>query len=546
MIRLEAISKIFQTDTVLKNVTWEIKKGEKIGLVGSNGSGKTTQLKILVGEEEPTTGSIQKIGKPRISYLKQEFDYCLDRTVREELESAYEDIQLVSQKLVGIENELKLLGDSLSANKLNFLIKELDLNQRKFESLGGYTMQAEVDKILPKLGFSLEDADKLVAHFSGGWQMKIGLGKIMLQEPDVLLLDEPTNHLDLDTILWLENYLSSLKTSIILISHDRYFIDKVCNKIVVIEEGLTKTYSGNYSFFIKKKTQDEQSQNKAYQIQQKQIESQTKYIERFRASATRSTQAKNKEKQLNKVEKIKNPISKTKHPSFFFPPCPKSGQLVLDIKNLSHSFDSNIIFFESNLKIYAGEKIALLGPNGSGKSTLFNLIMNNLIPEIGEINIGKYNVITSYYQQNQAEALNDKDSVIELIFKNAPTWTQQKVRTFLAGFGFYKDAVFKNVQQLSGGEKARLALALIVMKPSNFLLLDEPTNHLDIPSKENLEAALKKYKGTVFFISHDRYFISKVANRIVEISDSNFFSFSGNYQYYLKKKNETKNIAASK
>ena len=546
MIRLEGISKIFQTDAVLKNITWEIKKGEKIGLVGSNGSGKTTQLKILVGEEEPTTGYIQKDGKPRISYLKQEFDFCLDRTVRKELESAFEDIQHVSQKLIHIENELKLLDDSANSNKLDFLIRELDLNQRKFESLGGYNMQAEVEKILPKLGFSSEDSDKLVSHFSGGWQMKIALGKIMLQEPDVLLLDEPTNHLDIETILWLENYLSSLKTSIILISHDRYFIDKICNKIVFIEDGFSKTYSGNYSFFIKKKILDEKSQNKAYQLQQKQIESQTKYIERFRASATRSTQAKSKEKQLNKVVKIKNPISKIKSPSFVFPPCPKSGQLVLEVKNLSHSFDSNIIFFDSNLKIQAGEKIALLGPNGSGKSTLFNLIMNNLVPEVGEINFGKYNVITSYYQQNQAEALNQKDSVIELIFKNAPTWTQQKVRTFLSGFGFYQDSVFKNIQHLSGGEKARLALALIVMKPSNFLLLDEPTNHLDLPSKENLEVALKQYKGTVFFISHDRYFISKVANRIIEINESNFLSFNGNYQYYLKKKFDTTNIAKTK
>ena len=543
MIRLDGISKIFQTDTVLNNVTWEIKKGEKIGLVGSNGSGKTTQFKILVGEEDPTSGYIQKDGNPKISYLKQEFDFCLDRTVRKELESSFEEIQAISQKLIEIENKLKLLDYSDNSNQLNLLIKELDSKQRAFESLGGYKMQAEVEKILPKLGFSSEDSEKFVGHFSGGWQMKIALGKVMLQEPDLLLLDEPTNHLDLETILWLEEYLFSLKTSIILISHDRYFIDKICNKIVFIEEGLSQTYSGNYSFFINKKSIDEKSQNRAYQLQQKQIETQTKYIERFRASATRSTQAKSKEKQLNKMVKIKNPVKRVKSPLFTFPPCPKSGQLVLDIKNLSHSFDSKIIFFESNLKIFSGEKIALLGPNGSGKSTLFNLIMNNLVPEIGEIKLGKYNVIKSYYEQNQAEALNNNDSVIEVIFKSAPKWSQEKVRTFLSGFGFYKDSVFKNIKQLSGGEKARLALALIVMKPSNFLLLDEPTNHLDLPSKENLEVALNKYKGTVFFISHDRYFISKVANRIIEINDCNFESFNGNYQYYLEKKLSNKNIS---
>ena len=539
MIRFDKVSKIFQTDIVLKDINWEIKKGEKIGLIGSNGSGKTTQLKILMGELEPTTGSIVKEGEIKISYLKQEFDVNLNRSVKKELESAFSEIQLVSKKLIEIENKLKIFANSENTNQLNSLIRDLDVNQRKFESLGGYKIQSQIEKILPKLGFSSADAEDLVRKFSGGWQMKIALGKIMLQEPDLLLLDEPTNHLDLDTIRWLEDYLSSVKTSVILISHDRYFIDKVCNKIVSIEDGRSNSYKGNYSFYLEKKLLDQESQNKAYQIQQKQIESQLKYIERFRASATRSSQAKSKEKQLNKVERIINPIKKNKSPVFVFPPCPRSGQTVLKIKNLSHSFENKIIFFESNLKILAGEKIALLGPNGSGKSTLFNLIINNLEPEIGEITLGKFNVITKYYQQNQAEALDNNEKVIDLIFKNEPNWTQQKVRTYLGGFGFYKDSVFKIIRQLSGGEKARLALALIVMKPSNFLLLDEPTNHLDLPSKENLEVALKKYSGTVFFISHDRYFISKVANRIIEIEDYNLASYNGGYQYYLKKKIKT-------
>ena len=541
MIRFDKVSKIFQTDIVLKDINWEIKKGEKIGLIGSNGSGKTTQLKILMGELEPTTGSIVKEGEIKISYLKQEFDVNLNRSVKKELESAFSEIQLVSKKLIEIENKLKIFANSENTNQLNSLIRDLDVNQRKFESLGGYKIQSQIEKILPKLGFSSADAEDLVRKFSGGWQMKIALGKIMLQEPDLLLLDEPTNHLDLDTIRWLEDYLSSVKTSVILISHDRYFIDKVCNKIVSIEDGRSNSYKGNYSFYLEKKLLDQESQNKAYQIQQKQIESQLKYIERFRASATRSSQAKSKEKQLNKVERIINPIKKNKSPVFVFPPCPRSGQTVLKIKNLSHSFENKIIFFESNLKILAGEKIALLGPNGSGKSTLFNLIINNLEPEIGEITLGKFNVITKYYQQNQAEALDNNEKVIDLIFKNEPNWTQQKVRTYLGGFGFYKDSVFKIIRQLSGGEKARLALALIVMKPSNFLLLDEPTNHLDLPSKENLEVALKKYSGTVFFISHDRYFISKVATRIIEIEDYNLASYNGNYEYYLKKKLKRKN-----
>ena len=540
MIRFDNVSKIYSTDVVLKNINWEIRKGEKIGLVGSNGAGKSTQFKILIGEEDQTSGLVLKEGSPKISHLKQEFDCNLNRTVREELESSFKDIQIVSNKLLEIENEMKFLETSKDSEKLDHLVNQLAKFQEKFEVLGGYQMQAEVEKILPKLGFSQDDADKLVGNFSGGWQMKVALGKIILQKPDLLLLDEPTNHLDLETIFWLEEYLISLKISIILISHDRYFLDKLCKKIIFIERGISETYNGNYSFFIEQKSLNEATQSKAFELQQKEIETQKKYIERFRASATRSTQAKSREKQLQKIVKIDAPISRLKSPSFNFPECPRSGKLVLQIKNLSHSFEEKILLFDVNLRVSAGEKIAILGPNGCGKSTLLKLIMKKIEPEIGEVNLGKHNIITSYYEQNQASALAVEKQVIDLIYSKAPDWSQQKVRTFLGSFGFHNDAVFKHVQQLSGGEKARLALALMIMNPSNFLLLDEPTNHLDLQSKENLELAINNYKGTVFIISHDRYFISKVANRILEIKDSKLLSFNGNYEYFLEKKRNTK------
>ncbi len=536
MIRFDNISKIYSTDVVLKNINWEIRKGEKIGLVGSNGAGKSTQFKILIGEEDQTSGLVLKEGSPKIAHLKQELDCNLKRTVREELESSFKDIQLVSNKLLEIENEMKFLEASNDSKKLTHLVNQLATFQEKFESLGGYQMQAEVEKILPKLGFSQEDADKLVGNFSGGWQMKVALGKIILQKPDLLLLDEPTNHLDLETIFWLEEYLISLKIAIILISHDRYFLDKLCKKIIFLERGIAETYNGNYSSFVEQKSLNEESQNKAFALQQKEIEIQRKYIERFRASATRSTQAKSREKQLKKITKIDSPISRLKSPSFNFPDCPRSGKLVLQIKNLSHSFEEKILLFDVNLKVSSGEKIAILGPNGCGKSTLLKLIMKKIDPEIGEVNLGKHNIITSYYEQNQAEALAVEKQVIDLIYSKAPDWSQQKVRTFLGSFGFYNNAVFKYVKQLSGGEKARLALALMIITPSNFLLLDEPTNHLDLQSKENLELAIKNYKGTVFVISHDRYFISKVANRIIEIKESKLSSFNGNYEYFLEKK----------
>ena len=535
MIRFEGVSKIYSTDVVLKNISWEIKKGEKVGLVGSNGAGKSTQFKILIGEEEQTSGTIIKEGNPKIAHLKQEFDCNLNFSVRQELESSFKDIQIVAIKLLEIENKMKSLDIKKNSDELEIFVNQLAKYQAKFEALGGYKMQSDVEKILPKLGFSIEDADKLVGNFSGGWQMKVALGKIILQKPDLLLLDEPTNHLDLETIFWLEEYLSSLKIAVIIISHDRYFLDKLCKKIIFVDRGTSETYNGNYSFFVEQKSLNEESQNKAYQLQQKEIELQKRYIDRFRASATRSSQAKSREKQLKKISKIEAPIAKSKSPVFNFPECPRSGKLVLNIKNLSHSFEDKILFLDINLKISSGEKIAILGPNGCGKSTLLKIIMKKISPEIGEINLGKHNIITSYYEQNQAEALSLDERVIDLICNKSPEWSQKKVRTFLGGFGFQNETVFKYIKQLSGGEKARIALALMIINPSNFLLLDEPTNHLDLQSKENLELAIKNYKGSLLIISHDRYFISKVANRIIEIKDSKLFSYDGNYEYFLEK-----------
>ncbi len=542
MIRFEGVSKIYSTDVVLKNISWEIKKGEKVGLVGSNGAGKSTQFKILIGEEEQTSGTIIKEGNPKIAHLKQEFDCNLNVSVRQELESSFKDIQIVAIKLLEIENKMKSLDIKKNSDELEIFVNQLAKYQAKFEALGGYKMQSDVEKILPKLGFSIEDANKLVGNFSGGWQMKVALGKIILQKPDLLLLDEPTNHLDLETIFWLEEYLSSLKIAVIIISHDRYFLDKLCKKIIFVDKGISEIYNGNYSFFVEQKSLNEESQNKAYQLQQKEIELQKRYIDRFRASATRSSQAKSREKQLKKISKIEAPLAKSKSPVFNFPDCPRSGKLVLNIKNLSHSFEDRILFLDVNLKISSGEKIAILGPNGSGKSTLLKIIMKKISPEIGEINLGKHNIITSYYEQNQAEALSLEERVIDLICSKSPEWSQKKVRTFLGGFGFQNETVFKYIKQLSGGEKARLALALMIINPSNFLLLDEPTNHLDLQSKENLELAIKNYKGSLLIISHDRYFISKVANRIIEIKDSKLFSYDGNYEYFLEKTQSPKKI----
>jgi len=538
VLRLEKISKIYPTGEVLKNVSWEIKNGERIGLVGVNGAGKSTQLKIIAGLEEATDGSLITEGDPSIAYLKQEFDVDVARTVREELFEAFQEASdlIHSQKLIQEKMESELASKDL--DYLDSLIKELSVIQDKFESINGYDLESKVEKLLPTIGFNQKDGDRLVGDFSGGWQMRIALGKILLQSPNLLLLDEPTNHLDLETIEWLENYLLNQKVAMVIVSHDRSFLDKVCTKIVNTERGKSKSYLGNYTSYIEQKDFEIESKKAAYEKQQKDMQVQKAYIERFRASATRSTQAKSREKLLDKVEKIEAPENHLKGPVFKFMEAPRSGKDVLSIKDLTHSYEENILFLGAYLEVEPGEKIAFLGENGSGKSTLLRLIMGLEEPEEGSIQLGKYNIIPSYFEQNQAEALELEKTVIETISQTVPNWSQTEVRSLLGSFGLTNESVFKEVGQISGGEKARLALALMILKPSNLLILDEPTNHLDIPSKQMLENALSNYNGTALIVSHDRYFISKVANKIVEIRDGQLIKYRGDYKYYKEKKIE--------
>ncbi len=538
MLRLEKISKIYPTGEVLKDVSWEIRNGERIGLVGVNGAGKSTQLKIIAGLEEATDGSLISEGDPSIAYLKQEFDVDLSRTVREELFEAFKEASdlLHSQKLVQENMESELASKDL--DYLDLLIKELSVIQSKFESINGYDLESKVEKLLPTIGFNQNEADRLVGDFSGGWQMRIALGKILLQSPDLLLLDEPTNHLDLETIEWLENYLLNQKIAMVIVSHDRSFLDKVCTRIVNTERGKSKSYLGNYTSYLQQRDFELESTKVAYEKQQKDLQVQKAYIERFRASATRSTQAKSREKLLDKVEKIEAPENNLKGPNFKFLEAPRAGRDILNIKDLTHSYEDNILFLGAFLELEPGERIAFLGPNGSGKSTLLRLIMGLEEPDEGSITIGKYNIIPSYFEQNQAEALELEKTVIETISQSVPDWTQTEIRSLLGSFGLTNDSVFKEVSQISGGEKARLALALMIIKPSNLLILDEPTNHLDIPSKQMLEQALSNYNGTALIVSHDRYFISKVANKIVEIRDGQLIKYQGDYKYYKEKKIE--------
>lgn len=531
MLRLEHISKVYPTGEVLKDVNWEVKPGDRIGLVGVNGAGKSTQLKIIAGEMEPTSGVVIRPASLHIAYLTQEFEVDPTRTVSAEFWTVFKEANQVNEEILQVQNAMEMADEA----ELEGLIKKLDRLQRQFEALDGYGLQAKIDKILPEMGFEPQDSDRLVSAFSGGWQMRMSLGKILLQKPDVLLMDEPTNHLDLETIEWLEKYLKGLKTPMVIVSHDREFLDRLCTQIVETERGVSTNYLGNYSAYLQQKAEMQAAQLSSYERQQKEIEKQQAFIERFRASATRSTQAKSREKQLEKTERIEAPTANLKTLKFQFPPAPRSGVEVVKIKDLVHDYDDNILFLGADLLIERGDRIAFIGPNGCGKSTLLRMIIGKEHPTEGIVGLGKHNVLPGYFEQNQAEALELSKTVMETIHDEVPDWKNQEVRTLLGRFLFTGDTVYKKVESLSGGEKARLALAKMLLSPANLLILDEPTNHLDIPAKEMLEEALGTYDGTVIIVSHDRYFISKVANKIVEIRDGEFCTYLGDYHYYLEK-----------
>ena len=543
VLRLERIGKIYPTGEVLRDVTWEVKPGDRIGLVGVNGAGKSTQMKIIAGMEEPTSGLVVRQGDPRIAYLQQEFDVDLNRTVREELFQAFGEAAEVLTRQRRVEDEMGSEKAAADPEHLDELIHELGRLHSRFEALHGYELEARIDKLLPTIGFTPEGAEQPVGDYSGGWQMRIALGKILLQDPDLLLLDEPTNHLDVETIQWLEGYLVEQTAALVVISHDRTFLDRICNQIVETERGISRSYLGNYSQHLEQKVLEREATQAAFDRQQKELSAQQAYIDRFRASATRSTQAKSREKLLDKVDRLEAPVETMGGPRFRFPDAPRSGRLVAEIRDLSHSYGDQILFLGAELEVERGDRIAFVGPNGAGKSTLLRLVMGMEQPDGGQASLGEHNVEAGYFEQNQAEALDLSKTVIDTIFEVVPDWTQTQVRSLLGTFCFSNESVFKEAGKLSGGEKARLALALMLLKPCNLLVLDEPTNHLDIPAKQMLEDALIDYEGGVLVVSHDRYFISRVANKIVEIRDGELVPYLGNYAYYLEKKEEEAELA---
>lgn len=539
MLRLARVTKIYQHAEVLKDASWEVAPGERVGLVGVNGSGKTTQFKIILGEVEPSSGEVTRPAGHKIGYLSQEFDINPENSIREELLAAFSEAHKIKQELAAVEKRL----ENSSGEDLDRAVRALDRLHREFEAIDGYGLERRVDKILPEIGFATEDGDRPVSSLSGGWQMRIGFGKIMLREPELLLLDEPTNHIDLETIEWLEAFLKEKTIPMVIVSHDRRFLDQLTTKIVEIERGKTRTFKGNYSLYREQKEEERISQQASFERQQNELARQQVFIDRFRASATRSTQAKSREKQLDKIEKLEAPESELRAVKFQFPESVRSGKEVLEIKNLTHSYDDNILFLDASLEVSRGDKIAILGPNGVGKSTLLRLIAGMETPLDGKIKLGEHNIHMAYFEQNQAEALGKDKTVLDTIGDEVAHWTDTQIRSLLGQFLFSGDSVFKTVGTLSGGEKARLALAKLLTSKANFILLDEPTNHLDIPAKETIEKAIQAYEGAMLLVSHDRYFISKTANKIAVIEDSTIRIYEGNYDYYLERERKEKAAA---
>ncbi|XP_059624420.1 ABC transporter F family member 5 [Cornus florida] len=534
-VRLENVSKSYKGVTVLKDVTWEVKKGEKVGLVGVNGAGKTTQMRIIAGQEGPDSGNVIK-AKPnmKIAFLSQEFEVSVSRTVKEEFMSAFKEEMEVAVRLEKVQKAIE--GSTEDLELMGRLLDEFDLLQRRATAVNLDEVDVKINKLMPELGFAPEDSDRLVASFSSGWQMRMSLGKILLQDPDLLLLDEPTNHLDLDTIEWLEGYLNKVNVPMVIISHDRAFLDQLCTKIVETDMGVSRTYMGNYSEYIIAKAAWIEAQNAAWEKQQKEIEHTQDLIHRLSAGANagRASTAEKKLEKLKEEEQIDKPFIR-KQMKIRFPERGRSGRSVATIKNLEFGYGEKVLFKKANVTIEKGEKIAIIGPNGCGKSTLLKLIMGLQKPIAGEVLLGEHNVLPNYFEQNQAEALDLNKTVLQTVAEVAEDWRIDDIKGLLGRCNFKADMLDRKVSLLSGGEKARLAFCKFMVTPSTLLVLDEPTNHLDIPSKEMLEEAITEYKGTVITVSHDRYFIRQIVNRVLEVKDGNLQDYAGDYNYYLEK-----------
>ncbi|AOY75737.1 ABC-F family ATP-binding cassette domain-containing protein [Clostridium formicaceticum] len=531
------ISKFFGVDVIIRNITFSINKGEKVALVGINGAGKSTLFKILCQQLPYDDGELYIAKSTRVGYLEQNNILNPPHTVYEEVMTVFSDLVEMEEKLRTLEHKIAELGNNPS-QALDTHMQQYAIMLDEFNQRNGYGFRSEVRGVLRGLGFTEEEFQQPVLQLSGGQKTRVSLAKLLLSKPDVLMLDEPTNHLDIEAVEWLEGFLKDYPGTILIISHDRYFLDQLVNRVMEIENCQLESYNGNYTAFTKKKQIIREQQLKEYTEQQKEITRQKDIIRRLRQHGTEKliNRAKSKEKQLTKIEEILPPPSQRGKAKMQFHAAIQSGNDILHVENLSKSFGDTVLFQDISFDIYRGERVALIGANGVGKSTLFKILLNKLHATAGNFRLG-HNVHMGYYDQEQ-EGLHPNKSIIDEIWNDHIYMDQTEVRTLLGSFLFQGEDVFKIISTLSGGEKARLSLLKLILSKANLLLLDEPTNHLDIDSKEVLEEALLQYDGTIFVISHDRYFLNRVATRIIDLSCSGVEVFLGNYDYYVEKKKE--------
>jgi ATP-binding cassette, subfamily F, member 3 len=529
VIHVEGLSKRYGDRVLLEDVSWHVKKRDRIGLSGPNGSGKTTLLRMLAGLEEPDSGQIRMASDTTIGYLPQDGIVHKGRTV-------YDEVVLAFQELLGLKEEQHRIEDTLAhatedGDGHDKLLERYAEVMERFKHLGGYEIDARVSDVLKGLGFSLADQQRNTEEFSGGWQMRIALAKLLLARPNLLLMDEPTNHLDLPARNWLEEYLADYPGSVVLVSHDRYFLDSTVKRITEVGLRTLTDYHGNYSKYVVEHTAAMDRLRESHRRQSEEIDKAEAFINRFRYQATKARQVQSRIKMLDKVERIEIPPERKKI-RFKFPDAPRPGRVVLEAKEVRKAYGANVVLGHLDLMVERGDRIALVGPNGAGKSTLMRILAGVDRPDEG-VRIEGHRVVTDYFAQDQAAVLNGSRTVYEEMSSSSPSTMVPMIRTILGGFLFSGDDVNKKVAVLSGGERNRLALARMLLNPSNLLLLDEPTNHLDLDSKEVLLDALSDYGGTLIFVSHDRYFVDKLASKVIEVGGGEAVLYPGGYEDFL-------------
>lgn len=537
VLSLSSISKSYGTDVILKDINFTINENEKVGLVGRNGAGKTTLFKILTGELSPDSGNISISRDKRVGYLSQNLDICDELTVFEQTMKVYSHVKDIESKLRELEHMIAEESTNPDQSIHERLLREYGNLQEEFERLDGYGCESFAKGILIGLGIPQTDFDKQIKYLSGGQKTRVALSMLLLSNPDILLLDEPTNHLDLDAIAFLEDFLKEYRGTVLIVSHDRFFLDVITTRTLELLDGRVEEYGGNYSYFINERHSRYEQKLKDFEEQQKEIKRLEDIIEKFRSFNREKSikQAESREKALAKIDRIEKPRLDNRSAKIHFDVNVRSGNDVLVIENLSKAYGEKKLFTDISLMIRRGERVALIGENGRGKSTLFKIICSLVDPDDGYVKLGK-NVYTGYYDQEQKNLSLEK-TVLDEIWDEYPNMTVTELRNYLAAFLFTGDDVFKEIPTLSGGEKCRLSLLKLMLSNSNFLLLDEPTNHLDILSREALEDALMEYEGTLLVISHDRYFLNKIINRILELESSGITEYLGNFQYYISRKN---------